>query len=203
MKLTFSHISNGKNFSDLSFSIETGQCAIFTDELFIGSKICETIHSLRWKLTAGEVRADGQLIHHLAPPELTYCSTQVVSKFSLKQLLTVEQFLSREAKKYQTEILVDTALSYFKLENLNQKRLYQLDKIELASVIVARLACCISSLWVIDLFDLPIGEKTRKCIYDMIQVRCMEGGTVILNSQDKMFRDLGENLLVSNYKYRQ
>lgn len=126
----------------------------------------------------------------------------MVSKFSWRRLLTVRKFLALEARKYQTGILVDTALTYFELNGIANKRLYALDKIEMATVILARLACCISKLWIIDLFDLPIGEKMRKYIYDMIQVRCMEGGLVILNSQDKIFEDLGEKISVANYKIR-
>lgn len=202
MKLAFSRISNGTNFNEVSFAVESGKCIVFHDELFVGSKICETISNLRWQLAHGEVYVDGHIVKQLKAPMSLTCSRHMVSKFSWRRLLTVRKFLALEARKYQTGILVDTALTYFELNGIANKRLYALDKIEMATVILARLACCISKLWIIDLFDLPIGEKMRKYIYDMIQVRCMEGGLVILNSQDKIFEDLGEKISVANYKIR-
>ncbi|MBL6785650.1 MAG: hypothetical protein ISQ32_05035 [Rickettsiales bacterium] len=109
----------------------------------------------------------------------------------LKKDLTVFENLTYWSSIYQTEILVETAISYLQLGNILGTKISELSKADYCKFKLFRLIIRPTPIWYLYQPFKNLEPAYKEKLQNMIEVRAREGGIVILATDE-------ENLKVIN-----
>ena len=119
-------------------------------------------------------------ISNLAKPYCTY----IGHSLGIKLELTVLENIVFWAKIYNSSELVEAAIVYFQLQELLDKRCYELSAGNQKKVALARLIACQSKLWLLDEVDSNLDAANKKLLNNLIVTHADNGGIVFINSHN-------------------
>ncbi len=201
--LTVNSISYYKNqqliFKDLGFSAGLGSCLILAGKNGSGkTTLLKTIAGL-CKASAGEILWNEENVQNFYP-EFVADINYIGHRNFLKPKLTVLQNLSFYAKLSDTEILLPSAIRYFGLEEILEKPTHQLSSGWQKKVMLAKLLCCPSTIWLLDEPSVNLDKEGKELLFNLISVRVKEGGIVLIASHDEIFDSLGSKILLEDFR---
>jgi heme exporter protein A len=120
-------------------------------------------------------------ISELPKPYLNFIEHQI----AVLDHLTILENLEFWSVAYGSEIMIPSALSYFKLTEMMDQKSSELSAGNKKKVALARLACCDSDLWLLDEVEVNLDEENRALLYNMIAIKANNGGIVIISSHTK------------------
>jgi heme exporter protein A len=190
---------NNKIFSNLGFSLSTSSALVITGKNGSGKtsllKIIAGIMTpqngeILWGLrNVKEMRdifnGDMQFIGH---------------KNFLKQELSVIDNLSFYAKLSDTKLAVNSALSFFNLNEISDSKVKDLSAGTQQRVRLARLLACPTTIWLLDEPSNNLDLAGKEKLHGLIKTRIKEQGVVLISTHDEMFFDLGMKLNIEDFK---
>lgn len=190
---------NNKIFSNLGFSLSTSSALVITGKNGSGKtsllKIIAGIMTpqngeILWGLrNVKEMRdifnGDMQFIGH---------------KNFLKQELSVIDNLSFYAKLSDTKLAVNSALSFFNLNEISDSKVKDLSAGTQQRVRLARLLACPTTIWLLDEPSNNLDLAGKEKLHGLIKTRIKEQGIVLISTHDEMFFDLGMKLNIEDFK---
>lgn len=139
---------------------------------------------------------DSHPISRLAKPYCTY-----IGHYSaVKPELTVLENLEFWSKIYNSTELVNAAIVYFSLQELIDKRCYELSAGNQKKVALARLVACQSKLWLLDEVDSNLDSDNKKLLLNLILSHADNGGIVFITSHTPPEIKTAQILDISDYK---
>jgi heme exporter protein A len=197
-KLTL--IRNQKTiFSQLSFSLSTSSALIITGSNGSGkSSLLKVIAGISkpniGKIFWGEKNVEEMLDDFHGDMQF------IGHRNFLKPELTIYQNLEFYAKLADTQLAIDSALSFFKLRDLADQKIKFLSAGIQQRVKLAKLMACPASLWLLDEPSTNLDQENKEKLHGLIKVRIKEQGMVLIATHDPFFFDLGLKLNIEDFK---
>jgi heme exporter protein A len=197
-KLTL--IRNQKTiFSQLSFSLSTSSALIITGSNGSGkSSLLKVIAGISkpniGKIFWGEKDVEEMLDDFHGDMQF------IGHRNFLKPELTIYQNLEFYAKLADTQLAIDSALSFFKLRDLADQKIKFLSAGIQQRVKLAKLMACPASLWLLDEPSTNLDQENKEKLHGLIKVRIKEQGMVLIATHDPFFFDLGLKLNIEDFK---
>ncbi len=135
-------------------------------------------------------------ISSLAKPYCTY----IGHHFAIKPELTVLENLEFWSKIYNSAELINAAIIYFCLQNVADKRCYELSAGNQKKVALARLVACQSKLWLLDEVDSNLDSVNKQLLLNLILSHADNGGIVFIASHTSPEIKSAQILDISDYK---
>ncbi len=117
----------------------------------------------------------------------------------LKSELTVLENLQFYARLADTETVVSSALSFFKLQEFSGEKVKNLSAGWQRRVMLAKLLACPATIWLLDEPSNNLDSAGKKLLHGLIKTRVKEDGLVIIATHDEAFFDLGPKLNLEDY----
>jgi heme exporter protein A len=118
----------------------------------------------------------------------------------LKQELSVIDNLSFYAKLSDTKLAVNSALSFFNLNEISDSKVKDLSAGTQQRVRLARLLACPTTIWLLDEPSNNLDLAGKEKLHGLIKTRIKEQGVVLISTHDEMFFDLGMKLNIEDFK---
>lgn len=103
-------------------------------------------------------------------------------KNGMKMELSVMDNLIFWAKVYDSELMLMSAINYWKLEDILDEKCYKLSVGNMRKASLARLMCCSSDIWLLDEVDVNLDEENRGLLFNAIKIKVESGGIVLFSS---------------------
>lgn len=117
----------------------------------------------------------------------------------LKPELTIKENLSFFAKISDSLEAVKSALHFFELDEIADRKISELSAGWQQKVLLAKLLACPATIWLLDESSSHLDSAGRKKFYELIKTRIKNRGLVIMATHDEMFFDLGPNLFLEDF----
>ncbi len=205
--LTVSSITCHKNqqiiFKDLGFTVGLGSCLLLVGHNGSGkTTLLKTIAGLH-KPSSGEILWNEENVQDFYA-DFTSDVNYIGHKNFLKPKLTVLENLIFYAQLSDTEILIPSAVRYFRLEEILEKRVDQLSSGLKKRVMLAKLICSPKTIWLLDEPTINLDKQSKDLLIDLIETRVREGGIVIIATHDDIFIDVenkaSKKILLEDFK---
>ncbi len=133
--------------------------------------------------TQGKITFEKELLSilNLKKPYCTYIGHQL----GLKLELTVLKNLKFWSKIYNSEKHIDEAIVYFNLQNIINKKCYELSAGNKKKTALARLISCQSRLWLLDEVDSNLDDAHKDLLLNLIVSHADNGGIVFITSHNQ------------------
>lgn len=201
--LTVDNLSFYKNhkkiFSNLGFSVAPQSVLIITGKNGSGKTTLLKILAGITKQTSGKLfwsDIDVEEIRDQFNGDLQFLG----HKNFLKPELTVLENLQFYAKLQDTEILLPSALKFFNLEEIADKKTKTLSAGWQKRVMLAKLLCCPATIWLLDEPTSNLDKAGKEKLKGLIETKVNEGGgLVIITSHDEFLSDVGAKLNIEDF----
>jgi heme exporter protein A len=190
---------NNKIFSNLGFSLSTSSALVITGKNGSGKTTLLKMIAGIIPLQSGKIFWGLQDVAKMR--DIFNGDMQFIGhKNFLKQELSVLDNLSFYAKLSDTKLAVNSALSFFNLNEISDSKVKDLSAGTQQRVRLARLLACPTTIWLLDepSNHLDLAEKEK--LHGLIKTRIKEQGIVLIATHDEMFFDLGMKLNVEDFK---
>ncbi len=127
-----------------------------------------------------------------------YC-TYIGHKTAIKPELSVIENLEIWAKAYSSEELINAAIIYFKLDDIIDKKCYELSAGNQKKVALARLIACQSKLWLLDEVDTNLDKENKQLLLNLIISHADNGGIIFITSHNEPEIKSAQLLDISEY----
>jgi len=94
-----------------------------------------------------------------------------------------EEFLLNQAAATNTQLLLDSALHYFSIENLVDKKIKDLTLRERKLLLLAQLVIAPRKVWILDDMFAGLTEGEMVQLKNLVSIRSRDGGIIILAGQ--------------------
>jgi heme exporter protein A len=94
-----------------------------------------------------------------------------------------EEFLLNQAAATDTQLLLDSALHYFSIEDLLEKKIRDLTIRERKLLLLAQLLIAPRKFWILDDMFTDLNESEVIQLKNLISIRSRDGGVVILSGK--------------------
>ena len=118
----------------------------------------------------------------------------------LKQELAVIDHLKFWSSIYDSHITLKAAVHYFNLEDLLDKKIYQLSAGNQKKTALAKLLCCQADLWLLDEASTNLDEMNQKLLNNLIISKANNGGIIILTSHNDHYIKDANFLNLADFK---
>ena len=173
----------------LSITIFSGAIVVLYGQNGIGkTTILRMIAGVHPLSSDANIYLDGQKIHEVQKPYLNL----IEHELGLFDQLTVNENLEFWSRAYDSEISLPSALSYFDIEHLSDRKVIELSAGNKKKVALCRLICCNSNLWLLDESDVNLDEANKQLLYNLITIKANNGGVIVMsghNSPHSAFPD--------------
>jgi heme exporter protein A len=202
--LTLDKINYSKNqqiiFSNLGFSAGLGSCLTIKGNNGSGKttllKIIAGLNQL--SPNNGQILWNNENIANLK--EDFYSDLQYLGHNNfLKQDLNILDNLSFYAKLHQSEILIPSAIRYFKLDELLTTKVSKLSAGWQKRVILAKLLCCPATIWLLDEPTINLDEDGKELLFNLVDTRIKENGIVLIATHDTLFSPISNNINLEDF----
>ena len=205
--LTLDNINFSKNrqkiLSNLGFSIGLGSCLALIGKNGSGKttllKIIAGLADLNSCENSGKILWNNEEIKHLK--EDFYSDLQYLGHGNfLKKDLTVLDNLLFFAQMSQTEILIPSAIRYFKLDDLIDVKVGKLSAGWQKRVLLAKLLCCPATIWLLDEPTTNLDDSGKELLFNLVSTRIKENGVVIIVTHDDLFSPISSKINLEDFK---
>jgi heme exporter protein A len=187
-----------KIFSHLGFSVSTESALIITGKNGCGKTSLLKILAGISKPTEGEILWGDVNVENFRA-DFNGDTQFLGHKNFLKPELTVLENLQFYARLADTETVVSSALSFFKLQKLSGEKVKNLSAGWQKRVMLAKLLACPATIWLLDEPSNNLDSDGKKLLHGLIKTRVKEDGLVIIATHDEAFFDLGPKLNLEDY----
>jgi heme exporter protein A len=187
-----------KIFSHLGFSVSTESALIITGKNGCGKTSLLKILAGISKPTEGEILWGDVNVENFRA-DFNGDTQFLGHKNFLKPELTVLENLQFYARLADTETVVLSALSFFKLQELSGEKVKNLSAGWQKRVMLAKLLACPATIWLLDEPSNNLDSDGKKLLHGLIKTRVKEDGLVIIATHDEAFFDLGPKLNLEDY----
>ena len=187
-----------KIFSDLGFSIGLNSALIIKGRNGCGKSSLLKIIAGIAKPSSGKILWGGEDVENFRA-DFNGDSQFIGHKNFLEQELTVLENLAFYAKLSDTEIALQSGLSFFGLMNFSDQKVKKLSAGWQKKVMLARLLCCPAAVWFLDEPSNNLDKESGRKLRGLLETRIGEGGLVIIATHDEMFFDLGPRLNLEDF----
>ncbi len=122
--------------------------------------------------------------HDISSLQKPYC-TYIGHNLAIKQEFSVMENMLFWARLYNAEMLIMAAVKYFSLENLLEKKCYELSAGNQKKVALSRLILCPAKLWLLDEIDVNLDENNKKLLTNLMVTHADNGGIIFSASHNK------------------
>lgn len=129
----------------------------------------------------GKIIFKGQDISQLQKP---YCN-YIGHHLGLKSEIRVLEYLQFWAGVYNSFEALEPAIHYFGLNDILDKRCYELSKGNKKRVELSKLLCCHSGLWLLDEVESNLDKKNLHLLHNLIISKANNGGIVLISSHQE------------------
>ena len=200
--LTVDNINYYKNqqkiFENLGFSIGIQSCLILTGKNGSGKSSLLKIIAGIIKPDSGKILWNNQDVSELSAEYLSDIQ-YIGHKNFLKEQLTVVENLSFYCDLSDTGMLIPAALKYFNLEQIADSKLYKLSAGWQQRVMLAKLLCCPSLIWLLDEPSSNLDKAGKELLFNLISARIKDGGIVLITTHDNIFDPLGAKICLEDF----
>ena len=186
------------NNVNVSFSIFLSGFCILDGNDHIANRILKSIAGLD-KKTIDQILWNNQKIseiYYLYSSDINF----IPKKLSLDQELTVIQNLNFLSHLTETNILINSAILYFELDNILNKKVKFLTKEEIQRVKLSQLIFSPKTIWLLERSDQFLSQKWQEKLFNLISTRIKENGIVIMVSNNRIFRKIGQIIKLDDFK---
>jgi heme exporter protein A len=187
-----------KIFSHLGFSISISSALIITGKNGCGKTSLLKILAGISKPTEGEILWGDVNVENFRA-DFNGDTQFLGHKNFLKPELTVLENLQFYARLADTETVVSSALSFFKLQEFSGEKVKNLSAGWQKRVMLAKLLACPATVWLLDEPSNNLDSDGKKLLHGLIKTRVKEDGLVIIATHDEAFFDLGPKLNLEDY----
>lgn len=197
-KLTL--IKNNKTiFRDLGFALGTGSVLVITGGNGSGKTSLLKIIAGIIKPQAGEILWGDFAVEQIR--EDFYGDMQFIGhKNFLKSQLNVKENIEFYAKLNDTQMAVNSALSFFDLNDISHEQVKNLSAGVQQRIRLSLLLACPATLWLLDEPSTNLDQFYKEKLHGLIKTRIKEQGMVLLATHDEFFFDLGLKINVEDFK---
>ncbi|MBM5782360.1 MAG: ATP-binding cassette domain-containing protein, partial [Pelagibacterales bacterium] len=118
----------------------------------------------------------------------------------LKPELSILENLHFYAKLQGSEILIPSALAFFNLSEIADRKIKTLSMGWQRRVMLAKLLCCPATIWLLDEPTNNLDKEGKEKLKGLIETKVKEGsGLVIITSHDEFLFDLGVKLNMEDF----
>lgn len=187
-----------KIFSDLGFSVGLNSALIIKGRNGCGKSSLLKIIAGIAKPSSGKILWGGEDVENFRA-DFNGDSQFIGHKNFLEQELTVLENLAFYAKLSDTEIALQSGLSFFGLMNFSDQKVKKLSAGWQKKVMLARLLCCPAAVWFLDEPSNNLDKDSSRKLLGLLETRIGEGGLVIIATHDEIFFDLGPRLNLEDF----
>lgn len=187
-----------KIFSQLGFSVSINSALIITGPNGSGKTSLLKIIAQISDATSGKILWGGVDVNEMKS-DFTGDLQYIGHKNFLKPELTVLENLQFFAKLADTEMAVESALNFFNLKEIANKKVSQLSAGVQKRVKLAKLIACPATIWLLDEPTTNLDKATKEKLHGLIKTRIKEDGLVIIATHDESFFDLGIKFEIENF----
>ena len=187
-----------KIFSDLGFSIGLNSALVIKGRNGCGKSSLLKIIAGISKPSSGKILWGGEDVENFRA-DFNGDSQFIGHKNFLEQELTVLENLRFYTKLSDTEIALQSGLSFFGLVNFSDQKVKKLSAGWQKKVMLARLLCCPAAVWFLDEPSNNLDKKSKEKLHGLLETRVREGGLVIIATHDEIFFDLGPRLNLEDF----
>jgi len=187
-----------KIFSDLGFSIGLNSALIIKGRNGCGKSSLLKIIAGIAKPSSGKILWGGEDVENFRA-DFNGDSQFIGHKNFLEQELTVLENLRFYTKLSDTEIALQSGLSFFGLMNFSDQKVKKLSAGWQKKVMLARLLCCPAAVWFLDEPSNNLDKESGRKLLGLLETRIGEGGLVIIATHDEIFFDLGPRLNLEDF----
>ena len=187
-----------KIFSQLGFSVSINSALIIVGANGCGKTSLLKIIAQISEASAGKILWGGVDVSQIKSNfmgDLQY----IGHKNFLKPELTVLENLQFFAKLADTQAALESALSFFELQEIRDKKVSQLSAGTCQRVKLAKLIACPATIWLLDEPTTNLDKATKEKLHGLIKTRIKEDGLVIIATHDESLFDLGIKLELENF----
>jgi heme exporter protein A len=185
-------------FKNLGFSLSTGSALIITGKNGCGkSSLLKIIAGLS-VANSGEILWGGVDVEEMRD-DFNGDTQFLGHKNFLKPELSVVENLHFYAKLSDTEAAIPSALNFFNLAAIADKKVRQLSAGWQKRVMLAKLMACPATVWLLDEPTNNLDKEGKEKLHGLIKTRVKESGLVIITTHDESFFDLGPRLELENF----
>lgn len=187
-----------KIFGNLGFSVSLNSALIITGPNGSGKTSLLKIIAQISQASSGKILWGGVDVNEMKSNfmgDLQY----IGHKNFLKPELTVLENLQFYAGLADTRAALESALNFFDLTKLQDKKIYQLSAGVQKRVKLAKLMACPATIWLLDEPTTNLDKATKEKLHALIKARIKEDGLVIIATHDESLFDLGIKLELENF----
>ena len=187
-----------KIFSDLGFSVGLNSALIIKGRNGCGKSSLLKIIAGIAKPSSGKILWGGEDVENFRA-DFNGDSQFIGHKNFLEQELTVLENLAFYTKLSDTEIALQSGLSFFGLMNFSDQKVKKLSAGWQKKVMLARLLCCPAAVWFLDEPSNNLDKDSSRKLLGLLETRIGEGGLVIIATHDEIFFDLGPRVDLEDF----
>lgn len=195
--LTINNISN-KNLNPIALTIFSYSCFIIDGQQHNTKFVLNIIAGLEKKYQK-DILWNNQKIsdfYYLYSSDINF----IPAHNNLDLNLTVKQNINFLSSLSETNMLIESAVRFFELENIYNKKIINLNAEEIQKVKLSQLIFSPKTIWLIEDADINLSQKWREKLFNLITTRIKEGGLVIMSCKDIIFNKIAKIINLDDFK---
>lgn len=187
---------NGENlFSDLSVSLLPSSIMYVLGKNGSGKTSLLRAAAGIARFSSGNIYFKKNNIYDLPKPYCTY----IGHNLGIKQELTVFENLKYYSSFYNSLEALEASIHYFKLQEIMDKKCYELSSGTQKRVALSKLLSCKSNLWLLDEVETNLDAENKYLLNNLIISKANSGGIILISSHDAPTIKTSQNLLIDDY----
>lgn len=186
-------------FSGLGFSLYLGSAILVKGQNGSGKTSLLKIIAGLLKQSSGKLLFNNENIDDFRA-EFNSDLQFIGHKNFLKQDLTVYENLKLYADLYGSEILIPSALNFFKISDCAHQKAKKLSAGMQKRVLLAKLLICESDIWILDEPTVNLDKAGKDLLKGLIKTKLENQGMVIISSHEENLFDFCSILNIEDFR---